>query len=67
MQQIVEDEFKSVQRHATAKAVRKKFTGTVMQKGGVITVGDVRVSFQAKKKSELQKAEAIVQKAINAL
>ena len=63
----MEDELKSVQRHTTAKAARKKFTGTVAQKGGVITVGDVRASFQAKEESELQKAEAMAQRALNAL
>ena len=65
--QIVEDELKSVQRHASAKAARKKLNGTVAQKGGVITVGDVRASFQAKEESELQKAEAMAQRALNAL
>ena len=58
---------KSVQRHATAKAARKKLTGMVAQKGGVITMKDVRASFQAKEERELQKAEAMAQKAINAL
>ena len=33
----------------------------------LITVGDVRASFQAKEESELQKAEAMAQRAINAL
>ena len=56
--QIVEDKLKSVQHHVTAKAARKKLIGTVVQKGGVITVGDVRASFQAREESELQKAEA---------
>ncbi len=65
--QIVEDELKSVQRHVTAKTVRKKLTGTVAQKGGIITVGDVRASFQAKDESELQKAEAMAQRALNSL
>ena len=60
--EIVEDELKSVQRHATAKAARKKLTGTVAQKGGIITIGDVRASFQAREESELQKAEAVAQK-----
>ncbi len=59
----MEDELKSVQRHATAKAAHKKLTGTVAQKGGVITVGDARASFQAKEESELQKAEAMAQRA----
>ncbi len=63
----MENELKSVQCHATKKTARKKLTGTVAQKGGVIIVGDVRVSFKAKEESELQKAEAMVQKAINAL
>ncbi len=63
----MEDELKSVQRRATAKAARKKLTGTVAQKVGVITFGDVRGSFQAKEESELQKAEAMAQKALNAL
>ena len=65
--EIVEDELKSVQRHATAKAAHKKLTGTVTQKGRVITVRDVRASFQAKEESALQKAEAAAQRAINAL
>ena len=66
-QQIVEDELKSVQRHATAKAARKKLMGTVAQKGGIITVRDVRAFFQVREESELQKAEAAAQRAINAL
>ncbi len=49
----MKDKLKSVQRHATAKAARKKLTGTVAQKSGVITVGDVKASFQAKEESEL--------------
>lgn len=65
--EILEDELKSVQGHATAKAARKKLGGTVAQKGGVITVGDVRASFQAREESELQKAEAAAQRAISTL
>lgn len=59
--EIVEDELKSVQHHATAKAA------TVAQKVGVVIVGDVRVSFQAREESKLQKAEAAAQQAINVL
>lgn len=65
--EIIEDELKSVQEHATVKAARKKIAGTVAKKGGVITVGEVRASFQAREQSELQKAEVAAQKAINAL
>lgn len=65
--QIVEDELKTVQHHATARTVCKKFTGTITQKDGVITVGDVRASFQVKKKSELQKAKVVVQRVLDAL
>ena len=39
----------------------------VTQKSEVITVKDVRASVQAKKKSELPKAEAMAQRAINIL
>lgn len=55
----MEDELKSMQCHATAKAVCKKLIGTVAQKDRVITMGDIKASFQAKEESELQKAEAI--------
>ena len=65
--EIVEDELKSEKRHATGKAARQKLTGMVAQKGRVITVGDVRTSFQAREESELQKAEAVAQRAINVL
>lgn len=67
MRKIVEDKLKSVQRHAATKAAQKKLIGKVAQKDGVITVKDVRVSFQAKKENELQKVKAAVQKALNAL
>lgn len=57
----MEDELKSVQHHATAKAA------TVARKVGVVIVGDIRVSFPAREESKLQKAEDAIQQAINAL
>ena len=48
----MEDEFKSVQRYATTKAACKKLMGTVAQKNGVITVEDVKASFQVREESE---------------
>lgn len=65
--EIIEDELKSVQQHATVKSARNKLSGTVAKKGGVITVGDVRASFQAREQTELQKAEVAAQRAIKAL
>ena len=63
----MEKKLKSIQCHATAKIARKKLTETVAQKGGIITIGDIRASFQAREESELQKVEAAAEKAINAL
>ncbi len=45
--------------HGVAEAARQKLIGTVAQKGGVITVGDVRASFQAREESETRKAQNV--------
>ncbi len=65
LQQIVEDELKSIQRNSTTKNACKKPIETVVQKDVVITMKNVRGTFQAKKKSELQKAETTAQRTIN--
>ena len=66
-QRIVEEELKSVQRYATAKAVRKKLIRAVAKKSGIITLEDIRAFFSTKEKSELQKTKPTAQKTINAL
>ncbi len=60
--QIVEDDFKSTQNHITTKAERQKLNETVAKNCMVITLVDIRVSFQARGKSKLQKAINLLQK-----
>ena len=39
---ITKQVFKAVQKQAVAKAAHKKLDGKVVQKGGVVTVGQIR-------------------------
>ena len=55
LRQIVEDELKSVKRHATPKAERKKLIGTVAKKSGVITIRDVKFFFWTGRKVNYKK------------
>ena len=49
----MKNEFKSIQRYITVKVVYKKFTKTILQKSAVITVRDIKVSFQVKEEIKL--------------
>jgi len=54
---IAENELREVHRHATEKGARKSLAGNVAQKGGVITINDIRQGIKMGEDSELIKAQ----------
>ena len=53
---IAERDLEITHREAIARAARKKLTGRVSQKGGVITVRDVRAKVTKRVETEVEKA-----------
>ena len=54
--EITKQDFTEVQKQAVAKAARKKLNRRVAQKGGVVTVGQIRAKIQKRNNEEVMKA-----------
>lgn len=54
---LVSRQLKNIQDYATARRARKALPGTVAQKGGVITIHDVRAKEDMVDQDDVQKAE----------
>ena len=61
--QSSERDLMATRQEAISKATRKKLSGNVAQKGGVISVKDVRQKAYQRQETELQKAEKILWRA----
>ncbi len=64
--EITERDLTAVQKQAVAKAARKKLDGKVAQKGGVVTVGQIRAKIQTRDNEEGVKAQLALDRAIAA-
>ena len=60
---IAERDLEITHREAIARAARKKLTGRVAQKGGVITVRDVRAKVTKRAETEVEKARRALERA----
>ena len=60
---IAERDLEITHREAIARAARKKLTGRVAQKGGVITVRDVRAKVTKRVETEVEKARRALERA----
>ena len=60
---IAERDLEITHREAIARAARKKLTGRVSQKGGVITVRDVRAKVTKRVETEVEKARRALERA----
>ena len=60
---IAERDLEITHREAIARAARKKLTGRVAQKGGVITVRDVRAKVTKRVETEVEKARKALDRA----
>lgn len=60
---IAERDLEITHREAIARAARRKLTGRVAQKGGVITVRDVRAKVTKREETEVEKARKALERA----
>ena len=60
---LVARQLKNMQDYAVARRARKSLPGTVAQKGGVITIHDVRAQEKVVYQSDVRKAEVALGKA----
>ena len=60
---LVAKQLKDTQDFATARRARKSLPGTIAQKGGVITIEDVRAQIDVVAQSEVRKAEIALARA----
>ncbi len=63
--QLSERDLMATRQEAISKATQKKLSGNVAQKGGVISVKDVRQKAHQRQETEVQKAEKVLFRAQN--
>ena len=61
--QIIKRDLRASQQQSIAKAARRKLDGKVAQKGGVITVGDVRAKTSKRCQNEVEKTRLAYERA----